>query len=640
VSAKSAILDLVVQVENKGEASREVEVVTDVHEFDPETGLAGYKVSEFQSTKVLLPAGEKKSVNGSTIVENPQLWGPPPSQTPNLYVAITHLYDASDKEIDTYETRFGIRSVAYDADEGLSVNGEKVHIQGVNQHHDQGSLGSAFHVRAAERQLEILQDLGCNAIRMSHNPPAPELLELADRMGFVVMDEVFDCWEIHKTPNDFSLIFPEWHEADLRSYLRRDRNHPSIVMWSFGNEVQEQYAETSPGPLARSLHDIVFEEDPTRPSTISMNYAKADTPLPQEVDVESLNYQGEGIRDTPAYAGIDDDVTLPQYDNYHAAFPEKMLLSTETAAALSTRGTFMFPVTNWSSSPVSDDIPGSSDSTSLQISAYELYSSDFGASADKVFAVQYAHPFVAGEFVWSGWDYLGEPTPYDGARSSYFGIIDLAGFKKERYHLYQARWRPDLPTAHILPHWSWPDERIGQVTPVHVFSSADEAELFVNGKSQGTRTKDESNFRFRWDDVVYEPGEVRVVTYKNDEKWATETVRTVGEAAKLRLTPDRDSIDGDGKDLSFLTLEVVDNKGDVVPYANNTITFSASGPGEIVSTDNGDPADFVPFPSPERNAFSGLALAIVRAEKGAKGPITVTASAKGLREAKVTITAH
>ena len=368
--------------------------------------------------------------------------------------------------------------------------------------------------RAAERQLEILRELGCNAIRMAHNPPAPELLDLTDRMGFLVIDEMFDCWERRKTPLDFHLIFPDWYEADTRSFIRRDRNHPSIIAWSFGNEVGEQYTADTGAVLAKKLYDIVLEEDQYKACNSSMNYAKPDMPFPAVMDIFSLNYQGEGIRDAPAYAHLRGIRTSPLYPAFQKKFPDKLIVSSETSSALSTRGTYIFPVFDGISAPVSDSTGG--DPKKKYVSAYELYTAQFGASPDKVFASQDKHPFVAGEFVWSGWDYLGEPTPYYSARSSYCGIIDLAGFKKDRFYLYQSRWRPDLPMVHILPHWNWPD-RIGQITPVHVFTSGDEAELFLNGRSLGKKKKGAFEYRFRWDDVKYEPGELKVLLIKMEK---------------------------------------------------------------------------------------------------------------------------
>ncbi|HEX9827941.1 MAG TPA: glycoside hydrolase family 2 TIM barrel-domain containing protein, partial [Flavobacteriaceae bacterium] len=370
------------------------------------------------------------------------------------------------KLMDTYETTFGIRSIGFDANRGVIVNGEPIKIKGVNQHHDLGALGAAFNIRAAERQLEILKELGCNAIRMAHNPPAPELLDLTDKMGFLVIDEIFDSWERKKTPHDFHLIFPDWYEADARSFVRRDKNHPSVILWSFGNEVGEQYIGEEGAGVSKHLSEIIKDEDPSRPTTASMNYAKPDMPFPASMDVVSLNYQGEGIRDAPAYSHLEGIKTSPLYPAFHEKFPEKMIVSSETAAALSSRGTYLFPVAEGISSPISKGIGG--DRETGYVSAYELYTANFGSSADKVFSSQDRHTFVAGEFVWAGWDYLGEPTPYYQSRSSYFGIIDLAGFKKDRYYLYQSRWRPDLPMIHILPHWNWPD-RIGKITPHSCF---------------------------------------------------------------------------------------------------------------------------------------------------------------------------
>ncbi|PVH68287.1 glycoside hydrolase family 2 protein [Cadophora sp. DSE1049] len=641
VSSHSALVSAVVKVENTSNTTKEVTVATDVYEVNTETIVpweTGPKVATFKEVTLSIPAGETQQASSSAKVQDPKLWGPYPSQTPNQYVAITRLHDHGDtgntsNPTDSYETRFGIRSVGYDPNKGLVVNGKHVRIQGVNQHHDLGALGAAFNVRAAERQLEVLREMGCNAIRTSHNPPAPELLDLTDRMGFLVMDEVFDMWVLQKTVADQHLIFPDWHEPILRAFLRRDRNHPSVVAWSIGNEVGEQ-TTTNGSVIARKLHDIVREEDPTRPSTASMNAAQPNTTFPGVLDIMSLNYQGEGIRDAPAYSNLTGRKTKPLYADFHAAFPEKMLLSSETAATVSTRGTYIFPVTKGISAPVNDTSGGNS--TYFQVSAYELYTADFGSSPDKVFSTQDRNPFVAGEFVWSGWDYLGEPTPYYSARSSYFGIIDLAGFKKDRFYLYQSRWRPDLKMAHILPHWTWPD-RLNKTTPVHVFSAADEAELFLNAKSQGRKKKDASIYRFRWDDVVYQPGELRVVTYKNGSIWAEDNVRTSGAAARLEITADRTDVQPDGKDLSFITVRVVDSEGNLVPEARNEVNFSLTGTGEIVATDNGDPTDFTSFGSRDRKAFNGLALAIVRVAKADPRPIVISASGYGLEAAQVVL---
>ncbi len=633
VSATAATVDIKFQIQNKSIADEAIEALTTIYLLDVNGKRTEREIAEFAKTVTTVAAGKTEETKNSIVINNPLLWGPPPAQKPNLYVAVTRIY-LKGKQVDEYETRFGIRSLNFNPIKGLLVNGVPVRMQGVNQHHDLGALGAAFNTRAAERQLEILQELGCNAIRMAHNPPAPELLDLTDRMGFLVIDEVFDSWERKKTPHDFHLIFPDWYEADTRSFIRRDRNHPSVIAWSFGNEVGEQYTADTGAVLAKKLHDIVLEEDNTRPATASMNYAKPDMPFPAVMDIIGLNYQGEGIRDAPAYAHLKGIRTLPLYPAFQKKFTDKLIVSSETSSALSTRGSYIFPVTGGISAPVSDSTGG--DPQNQMVSAYELYTAQFGASPDKVFASQDKHSFVAGEFVWSGWDYLGEPTPYYTARSSYCGIIDLAGFKKDRFYLYQSRWKPDLPMVHILPHWNWPG-RIGEITPVHVFTSGDEAELFLNGRSLGKKKKAAYEYRLRWDEVKYEPGQLKVIAYKNGTRWAEELVQTTGSANQLIITADRNMINADGTDLSFITVKVADSNGLMVPDANNKVSFSIEGPGEIAATDNGDPANLVSFASKERQAYFGLVLVIIRSEKGKEGVIKITASSKGLKTTTIEI---
>jgi len=465
--------------------------------------------------------------------------------------------------------------------------------------------------------------MGCNAIRTSHNPPAPELLELTDKMGFLVMDEAFDVWVRRKTPRDFHLIFPDWGEQDLRALVRRDRNCPSVILWSIGNEVGEQFTGADGAALAKRLNDIAHDEDPTRPSTTAMNVARPTSPFAAAVDVVSLNYQGAGIRGAPG-----------QYPAFHQALPDRFIVSSETASALSSRGEYLFPVAGGLGAAVGPN--SGEDPARHHVSAYELYYAAFGASPDKVFASQEQHPYVGGEFVWTGWDYLGEPTPFYSSRSSYSGIIDLAGFKKDRFYLYQAQWRPDLPMAHILPHWTWPERR-GQVTPVHVFTSGDEAELFLNGTSLGRKTKGRYEYRLRWDEVTYEPGELKVVAYRKGKEWATDVGRTAGPAARLLAQADRGTIAADGQDLAFVTITIADQDDTPVPRSRSRIRFSIEGPGVIVATDNGDPTSFESFQSQERNAFNGLCLAIVCAKRGQLGTITLKAESEGLKETTVTL---
>ncbi|WP_233264204.1 beta-galactosidase GalB [Lysobacter panacisoli] len=627
VSKERATIAIDVSIDNDSHEGADVSVATELFALDDAGRRSGHAVARIDGGRARVAGRSSATLSASTTLARPRLWGPPPTQHPNRYVAVSTV-TRDGRVVDRMETPFGIRSIRLDANEGLFINGERIVIRGVNNHHDLGALGAAFNVRAAERQLEILRDMGANAVRMAHNPPAPELLELTDRMGLLVVDEVFDSWERRKTPLDFHLIFPDWHEPDLRAMLRRDRNHPSIVLWSVGNEVGEQYTGEEGAAIARRLHAIVREEDPTRPTINAMNWAKPDMPLPGALDVIGLNYQGEGIRQDPEFEGTERIRTPPQYPGFHAAFPDKAIVSTETASALSSRGVYLFPVEKAISAPVRDGRGG--DSSIRQVSAYELHAVDFGSSADKVFASLDRHPYVAGEFVWTGFDYLGEPTPYYDSRSSYSGIVDLAGFPKDRYYLYQARWRPDLPMAHLLPHWTWPG-REGQVTPVHVFTSGDEAELFVNGVSQGRRKKAPFEYRLRWDDVVYQPGELRVQAYRNGKPWAGASTRTAGAAAKLEMSADRRAIAGDGKDLSFVSVRVLDTAGRVAPTAANRIAFTVDGPAEIVATDNGDPTDMEAFPSHERRAFSGAALVILRAIPGRSGKVTLHATASGLQ---------
>jgi len=621
-TAASARVAWRIALDNDGAAAAAATVTTDLYALDDDGHTVGKPVATAVSAPVAVNPGRGATVSGSTVVARPRLWGPPPTQRPHRYLLVATVR-REGRVVDREETPFGIRTVRFDPDRGIVVNGEHIPLRGVNNHHDLGALGAAFNVRAAERQLQIMRAMGANALRMSHNPPDPQLLDLADRMGFLVMDEVFDSWQRKKTPLDFHLIFPDWHEQDLRAMIRRDRNHPAIILWSVGNEVGEQYTGEDGAAIGRELVAIAHDEDPTRPATTAMNYAKADMPLPRVMDVVSLNYQGTGIRTLPG-----------QFPRFRAAFPNKVILHSESASALSSRGEYQFPVPGVLSAAVRPGVGG--DPATRQVSAYELFAADFGASADRAFASLDENPYVAGEFVWTGFDYLGEPTPYYDARSSYSGIVDLAGFPKDRYFLYQSRWRPDVPMVHVLPHWTWP-ERVGQVTPVHVFTSGDEAELFVNGKSQGRQKKAPYAYRLRWDYVTYEPGEITVVAYKDGRAWARETVRTAGAPAALRAEADRTALASDGRDLAFVTVRIVDKDGVPAPRARDRVRFTVDGPADLVATDNGDPTDFTSFQSPERAAFNGLVLGIVRTRAGADGTITVRAAGAGLESTVVTL---
>lgn len=622
VSEKSADIALTVSVDNASAKSQKLTIINSIYALDDTGAINGEPVSSFPQITAQSDKNASKTWKRHLTLKAPKLWGPHPMQTPHRYAVVTQVF-SKQQLLDEYQTNFGIRKLTFDPDKGVIINGEHVRLQGVNQHHDLGALGAAFNTRAAERQLQLLQEMGVNAIRVAHNPPAPELLELTDKMGILVLNESFDSWYKKKTPLDFHLIFEDWHEQDLRALVRRDRNHPSVIMWYIGNEVGEQYSGKQGAEVALNLKAIVKQEDPDRPVTASMNWAKADFPFSAAMDLISLNYQGEGIRQRPEFEGTERIRTPPSYPAFRKAHPDKVILSSETASAFSSRGIYLFPVTSETSAPVRDGLGG--DSSLHHVSAYELHAVDFGSSADKVFKYMDKYPFVAGQFVWNGWDYLGEPTPYYSSRSSYSGMIDLAGFKKDRFYIYQSQWRPELPMVHILPHWNW-QGREGKTTPVHIFTSGDEVELFVNGESKGRKKKGRFEYRLRFDDVIYAPGQLKAVAYKDGKKWAEETVETTGEAAGLKITSDRNTIDADGKDLVFITVEVTDKQGRTVPKAANEVTFSVEGKASIVATDNGDPTNFTPFPSVTRKAFSGKLLAIAKAEKGATASFTVTAT--------------
>ncbi len=624
VSAEAAQVDLAVTVENGSIEAASVVATTDIFPIDRADRRIGKAVARIAAQTIAVPPGKRVSVTGSTSIARPRLWGPPPTQTPHRYVAVTTLRQGG-RVIDSYETPFGVRSLAFDPDRGVIINGEHVLMNGVNQHHDLGALGAAWNDRAAQRQLDILAGMGVNAIRTSHNPVAPELLDMTDRMGILVVDEVFDAWRQRKTPLDFHLIFDDWAEQDLRSMMQRDRNHPSVILWSVGNEVPEQNRDTEGVEIARRLVGIAHEED-DRPVFAAMNTARPDSAYAAEFDAVGLNYQGAGVR-----------TRAPTFPMFRARHPDKIIFSSESAAAYSSRGEYQFPVPGGVSNPVR---PGAgADWDTRQVSAYEIFSSDFGGSADRTWAAQDQNPFVAGEFVWTGFDYLGEPAPFYEVRSSYFGIVDLAGFPKDRYWLYKARWKPDERFVHIVPHWTFPG-REGQFTPVHAFSSADEAELFINGKSQGRQKKLPHQYRFRWDYARYEPGEVKVVAYKEGKPWAEQSVQTAGAAVRIDASADRSAIAADGKDLSFVRVELRDADGNHVPADDRSLAFSIDGAGEIAATDNGDPTDFTAFPSPERKLFNGRALAIIRGVPGRRGPITLRIRAAGLPDAVVRLTAR
>ena len=827
VSLESAMIALKGTLLNQGDKKASASVVTGIYELDAKGRKGGAPVA-LAPAALDVGEGQRGTFAQSVKLANPKLWN---TTDPRRYVAVTTV-SVDGKVVDLYETPFGIRDIRFTAADGFLLNGKRVPLNGVCDHHDLGALGGAFNTRAAERQLEILKAMGANALRTSHNMPAPELLDLCDRMGILVMDESFDCWAIRKVPNDYHLFFNDWHERDLRAEIRRDRNHPSVIMWSLGNEIPEQGRKEAV-PIAEELVRIAHEEDPTRPATLGGNGVAGWNPaFAQAFDILGENY------DPLSYSRI-------RFLN-----PRKPLFSSESSSCVSSRGEYYYQTPEGMAAfnealrkkgedrhaaavrkaqasgkpapppeefqpekfqPVSGNIHEGG-MENFQVSSYDCYAPGWAQTPDEEFEALDKNPFVAGEFVWTGFDYLGEPTPFNSdqsnllnfsndpvkraelekqlkefgkikcpSRSSYFGIVDLCGFPKDRFYLYQSRWRPDLPMVHILPHWNWPD-RIGKVTPVHVYTSGDGAELFLNGKSLGKRSKlgpdapadlalhrpakasseetvkgnlagnavdgndstlwvasgpnprlwwqvdlgspvrvrqidlsfeggggkvkytvlgsqdgatwtpvagpDQATifgkkmslksdatarhlrvefsslpagswaslrgvsaydreiplgstpYRLFWNDVVYEPGELKAVAYKDGKPWAEETVRTTGPAARLTMEPDRAIIRNDGADLAFVTLKVHDQNGLPVPRACNAVTFGISGPGEIVATDNGDATDLNTFSNSVRKAYNGLALAIIRARKGQAGKITLTAESGGLKGDRCVITSE
>jgi beta-galactosidase len=635
IKKEKAILSVEAEVESHIDQPVSVAVKATVYKLDENGKATADPVAESISPKATLPASGEHRFRLDIPVNNPVLWD---LDNPQLYkVAVTVLQGTTIS--DVCETNFGFRTLNFTPRDGFLLNGKKVPVQGVCNHHDLGALGAAFNTRAAERQLEILKEMGCNAIRTSHNPPAPELLDLCDRMGFLVEDEAFDTWKTPKKKNDYNILFYAWHEEDLRAMVRRDRNHPSVIIWSTGNEVNDQ---NNPA-LSASLRAIIKSEDGTRPVTVGCNWDESGTNgFQKTVDVFGINYR---LYRYDAFFALKDNDNLP----FH---------SSESASTVSSRGEYFFPVKE---GDLNNNLPGKG---IFQISSYDLAYPSWATTADQQWAMQDKYPGVFGEFVWTGFDYIGEPTPYGGdltglrpgtrrydqakelldkqnvtevpSRSSYFGILDLAGFKKDRFYLYQSKWKPDMPMAHILPHWNWP-ERKGLITPVHVYTSGDEAELFLNGKSLGKKKKGEYEYRLKWDDVVYQPGELKVVAYKDGVKWAEDKMVTTGKASQLSVSADHSAVRADGSDLSFITVRIEDKDKLLVPRSSNLVNFSIEGPGKIVAVDNGDATSHDPFQATYRKAYNGMCLVIVKAEKGATGTFTLKANSKGLKGSQVAI---
>ena len=562
-------------------------------------------------------------------ITDPELWSP---ETPSLYRAETGVtiyptppdfkpgeqrYVQARKELcDTYTTTFGIRTIEVRPETGFYLNGQNRKFKGVCLHHDLGPLGAAVNRSALRHQLTMLKDMGCDAIRTTHNMPAPELIELCDEMGFMVVVESFDEWDEAKCLNGYHRFFDEWAEKDMVNMIRHYRNNPSVVMWSIGNEVPSQWSEEGV-KVARFLQDICHREDPTRPVTCGMDQIDAvlSNGFAAVLDVPGFNYR-----------------TFKYPEGYNT-LPQKMLLGSETSSTVSSRGIYHFPVEKKAGALYEDH----------QSSSYDLEYCGWSNIPDEDLALAEDYPWTMGQFVWTGFDYLGEPTPYDTDawpnHSSMFGIIDLASIPKDRYWLYRSVWNEDSPTLHVLPHWNW-EGREGVVTPVFVYTSWPKAELLVNGKSMGFREKGEgdllSRYRLIWDDVRYEPGEITVIAYdENNFETERKTIRTAGKPYRIELVPSRDSLTADGKDLLYVTVRIVDRDGNLCPLDTRKVRFEVSGAGQFRAVANGDPTCLESFQSPEMSAFSGMLTVIVQSDR-TPGPITLTAKAKGLKKGTLT----
>jgi beta-galactosidase len=553
------------------------------------------------------------TVNQTLLVKTPSLWS---VDEPYLYKAVTKITQGKTV-LDTYTTPIGIRSFVFDTDKGFILNGKPVKILGVCDHHDLGSLGSAVNTRALERQLQILKEMGCNGIRTSHNPPAPELLDLCDKMGFIVMDEAFDCWEKGKVDYDYHLYFKQWHKRDLEDQLLRDRNHPSIFIWSIGNEIPQQ-ADTAALRIAPELARIVHSLDQSRPITTAND--RPDT-TNQIIKSGAINLIGYNYHHKT-------------YEKFHQTFPGKKFIGTETTSALETRGFYEMPSDSIRRWPIAYDKPfAHPNGLGNVVSAYDNVSAPWGSLHEETWKLMKKNDYLSGMYIWTGFDYLGEPTPYTWpSRSSYFGIIDLAGFPKDVYYMYQSEWT-DKTVLHIFPHWNW---QPGKVVDIWAYyNHADEVELFLNGKSLGVKKKQGEDLHVMWR-VPFEAGTLKAVSRLNGKVVLTRTINTAGKPAKIELTADRSNIKADGKDLSFITVKILDKDGNIVPDAENRVNFKINGQGFIASVDNGDPVSHDPFKANYRNAFHGLALAIIQAKEKA-GVVNLTAESDGLQSASMVI---
>ena len=625
------------------DAKGNVNVEVTVENKGNETVLPSYRFTIIDMDGKTVAKSSSKSPKAKVKVSKPKLWS---TDNPYTYSLKTELL-ANNTVVDEYVTTIGFRYFEFDPVKGFSLNGKSMKINGVCEHHDLGCLGSAINEDAIHRKLTILKEMGVNAIRCSHNPPAPELLNMCDTMGFIVMDEAFDMWRRRKTQNDYARFFDEWHERDLADLIMRDRNHPCILMWSIGNEVLEQWSSAEADTLTleqanlilnaghdastlakegemsvnslltKHLAEIVRKYDNTRPITAGCNEPDPNNHLFKSgaLDIIGFNYHHQWVKDVPKN------------------FPGQPFIFSESVSALQTRGFYMMPSDSIFVAPKEWWLPYTD--PSMKCSAYDNMHASWSSTHEETWDVVKHNDFVCGQFIWTGFDYIGEPTPYSyPARSSYFGIIDLAGFPKDSYYLYQSEWT-DKSVLHLFPHWNWIE---GQTVDMWCYyNNADEVELFVNGKSQGIKSKENSHqYHVMWR-VVFEPGEVKVVARKNGKEIGQKAIRTAGPAHHIRLTPDRNVIAADGKSLAFITVEVLDKDGNLCPNAEDQIFFDIEGAAKIAGVDNGCQTSLERFVDNKRKAYYGKCLLVVKSDK-IPGNAVITAKAVDLQKATINLT--
>jgi beta-galactosidase len=607
INKSKATVSIQYKVSNTGNQNERVNLYTDVYD------AAGKKIASSKQIVLRTVSAGATSYKDQLQINTPILWS---TAKPYLYKAVTRI-ERNGQLIDEVKTNFGIRSFHFDAASGFFLNHQPLKIQGVCMHHDLGALGAAYNHAAAKRQLKILKEMGVNAIRFSHNPPAAAILDLCDEMGFLVQVEAFDMWKKKKNKFDYNLYFDEWHVRDIQAMVLRDRNHPSVFMWSIGNEIREQFDSTGT-TIAKRLVELVKAIDTTRPVTCALteNFPEKNFIWKSgALDVLGFNYK------------------LYDYADLPKRFPGQSFVATETASALSSRGSYDLPSDSNRLWPPDGKTPTVKGNADMSVSAYYHVYAYWGSSHEAALLAVNKYKFMSGMFVWSGFDFIGEPVPYAWpARSSYYGIVDLAGFPKDVYYLYQSEWTAK-PVLHLFPHWNW---NKGDIVDVWAYyNNADEVELFLNGKSLGSKSKTSDVLHVTWR-VPYQPGVLKAISKKNGKAILTKEIRTSGAPARIQLIADRTKLKANGKDLSFITVTLLDKDGNLVSNADQLIQFSVTGAGFLAGTDNGFQADSLSLKSPKRKTWKGLALAIVQASRK-KGNITVTVKTAGLKPVSISL---